>query len=145
YYIEGDVKQPNSRIHPALPFDGDWSARWEGEIRPDQTGDYQFQTFSTSDIKLWIDDRLVIDHWRQSWLPWKDVARVHLAAGSRYRIRLEYRKDQGGIQAVQLRWKTPAPDSDTSLWSEVGDGVDYYLVYGPDLDRVIAGYRRLTG
>lgn len=32
-----------------------------------------------------------------------------------------------------------------SMWSEVGDGVDYYLSYGPDLDAVIAGYRHLTG
>jgi alpha-D-xyloside xylohydrolase len=31
------------------------------------------------------------------------------------------------------------------LWSEVADAVDYYFVYGPDPDRVIAGYRKLTG
>jgi alpha-D-xyloside xylohydrolase len=29
--------------------------------------------------------------------------------------------------------------------SEVADEVDYYFVYGPDLDRVVAGYRELTG
>ena len=39
-----------------------------------------FQTFSNSGIKLWIDDRLVINHWRQGWLPWKDVAKVRLEA-----------------------------------------------------------------
>ena len=33
----------------------------------------------------------------------------------------------------------------TSLWSKVGDGIDYTFVYGPDIDRVIAGYRQLTG
>jgi alpha-D-xyloside xylohydrolase len=32
-----------------------------------------------------------------------------------------------------------------SLWSEVADLVDYYVCYGPRLDTVIAGYRRLTG
>ena len=41
--------------------------------------------------------------------------------------------------------KRPAADSATSLWSEVGGGTDYYFVYGPDLDRVVAGYRELTG
>jgi alpha-D-xyloside xylohydrolase len=35
--------------------------------------------------------------------------------------------------------------NDTSLWSEVGDGIDYYFVYGPQLDKVVAGYRTLTG
>ena len=29
--------------------------------------------------------------------------------------------------------------------SEVADVIDYYFVYGPELDRVIAGYRELTG
>jgi len=29
--------------------------------------------------------------------------------------------------------------------SEVADVVDYYFFYGPDLDKVIAGYRELTG
>jgi alpha-D-xyloside xylohydrolase len=29
--------------------------------------------------------------------------------------------------------------------SEVADIVDYYFIYGPDLDKVVAGYRELTG
>jgi len=29
--------------------------------------------------------------------------------------------------------------------SEVADAVDYYFLYGPDFDRIIAGYRLLTG
>ena len=33
----------------------------------------------------------------------------------------------------------------TSFWSEVGDNVDYYFLYGPSMDRAIAAYRRLTG
>jgi alpha-D-xyloside xylohydrolase len=31
------------------------------------------------------------------------------------------------------------------LSSEVADAVDYYFLYGPDFDRVIEGYRELTG
>ena len=31
------------------------------------------------------------------------------------------------------------------LTSDVADTVDYYLVYGPDFDRIIGGYRELTG
>jgi len=29
--------------------------------------------------------------------------------------------------------------------SEVADVIDYYFIYGPELDRVVAGYRELTG
>lgn len=32
-----------------------------------------------------------------------------------------------------------------SFSSEVGDGVDYYFVYGKDMDDAVAGFRRLTG
>jgi len=31
------------------------------------------------------------------------------------------------------------------LSSEVADVLDYYFIYGPDLDKVVAGYRELTG
>ena len=36
-------------------------------------------------------------------------------------------------------------DSETSIWSEVGDNIDYYFIYGQDMDEVIAGYRDLSG
>lgn len=32
-----------------------------------------------------------------------------------------------------------------SISSEVGDGIDYYLVYGEELDSIVAGYRTITG
>jgi alpha-D-xyloside xylohydrolase len=36
-------------------------------------------------------------------------------------------------------------NNETSIWSEVGDNIDYYFIYGQDMDEVIAGYRDLTG
>jgi len=32
-----------------------------------------------------------------------------------------------------------------TLWSEVADAADYYFIYGPDIDGIIASYRELTG
>jgi alpha-D-xyloside xylohydrolase len=32
-----------------------------------------------------------------------------------------------------------------SMWSEVGDNMDYYFIAGKSMDNVIAGYRNLTG
>ena len=122
------------------------STRWIGEIVPTTTGDYQFQTYSNGGIKLWIDHRLVIDHWRQNWLADSDQVKIHLKARQRYPIRIESGGDQ--TTTAQLLWKTPPPEAEArslSLWSEVGDGIDYYFVYGPELDKVVAGYRRITG
>jgi alpha-D-xyloside xylohydrolase len=137
-------EHPHTRIHPDLPAAGDISVRWDGSVEAQVNGDYLFQTYSNSGVKLWIDDQLVISHWRQGWLPWKDIAKVHLEARRRYRLKLEWTRDQGE-ETMQLFWKTPAAGTDTSLWSEVGDGIDYYFMYGPELDQVIAGYRRVTG
>ncbi len=142
--IPGGTKQPNLRIHPSLPPEGETSVRWEGAVEAAESGDHLFQLYSNGGIRMWVDGRLVADHWRQGWLPWKDVARVPLEKGRRHRLKIEWSKDQG-METLRLRWKTPAKERSTSLWSEVGDGVDYWFVYGPSLDRVTAGYRRLTG
>jgi alpha-D-xyloside xylohydrolase len=113
------------------------------ELVPTLTGEHQLQTYSNGGIKLWLDDKLLINHWRQNWLADYDQVKVYLEANRRYRLLIE----AGGEQAttMQLRWKTPAPDDCTSLWSEVGEGINYYFVYGPELDKVIGGYRQLTG
>ncbi len=142
--LSSKEKRPNQLIFPGLP-EGPASVRWTGELEPEMAGDHTFQTFSNGSIKVWIDDRLVINHWRQGWLPWKDVAKVRLEPKRRYKIRVEWTKDQG-METVQLLWKGPTPiPQTTSLWSEVGDGIDYYFVYGPEMDEVVAGYRRITG
>jgi alpha-D-xyloside xylohydrolase len=142
-----------------LPRTGDASVRWEGQIAAPITGEYQFQTFSNCGIKVWIDDHLEIDHWRQGWLPWIDVAKIPMRAGHRYKLKVEWSKDQGS-ETIRLLWKPPAENANvaanagdhasaggptTSLWSEVGDGIDYYFIYGPQIDKVIDGYRNLSG
>jgi len=117
--------------------------RWQGSILAPATGDYQFQAFSNGGIQVWFDGNLVMNHWRQNWNPTNDQVRVHLLAGHKYPIRIENDPEQQST--LTFLWKTPPPDADTSLWSQVGDGVDYYFVDGPSIDQVIAGYRFLTG
>ena len=71
------------------------------------------------------------------------------AAGGQAPPQAAARVEQGpghgdGAAAVEAALAEPA-SAPTSLWSEVGDGIDYYFVYGPELDQVVAGYRRVTG
>jgi alpha-D-xyloside xylohydrolase len=142
--LGANLMHSNTAIQADLPARGDFSVRWEGSVEAETTGDYQFQTYSDGNLQVWIDGQLVVNHWRQGWLPWYDLARVRLDAGRRHRLRLDWVKDDNP-PAMQLRWKTPAAGAPTSLWSEVADGVDYYFVYGPDIDQVVAGYRYLSG
>lgn len=133
----------NTVVHPGLPPRGAIGVRWEGSFQAETAGSYVFQSFSNNGAKVWIDDKVVIENWWQDWLPYPKQARVDLTAGA-HKLRVEWTRDHDGT-VMQLRWKTPAPERPTTLWSEVGDGVDYTFVYGPQLDQVLAGYRALTG
>jgi alpha-D-xyloside xylohydrolase len=104
------------------------------------TGDYQFQTYSNGDTKVWLDGVLRIDHYKQNWATEYDQFKVRLEAGRTYPLKVT---STGGT-TLELRWKKPTPPA-TSMWSAVGEGIDYYFVYGPEIDQVIAGYRALTG
>ncbi|HVU16716.1 MAG TPA: TIM-barrel domain-containing protein [Candidatus Didemnitutus sp.] len=144
FEVPSAVDHPNQRINPALPENGNCSIRWEGFLVPDQAGETTLECYSNGGIQVWVDGSLVMNHWRQGWLPWLDVAKMSGSAGEKHRIRIEWSRDDRQ-PTMRFRWRPPATDHATSLWSEVGDGIDYYFVYGPKLDDVIAGYRRLTG
>jgi len=120
---------------------------WQGEVIAPTTGDYQFQTYANARIAVTINNQLVISHWRQYWLPAYELVKIHLETGKHYPIKIVWGGDSGQADraVMSLTWKTPAPNANTSLWSNVGDGIDYYFVYGPDLDHVIGGFRQLTG
>jgi alpha-D-xyloside xylohydrolase len=134
--------QPDTPLGSLPSHEG--SVRWEGSILARQTGDYQFHVFSDGQINIWIDGKMVVDHWRQAWLPWKDLVKVHLEAGKRYSFKVEWSR-QGGSN-IQVLWKTPSEEAETtSLWSEAGEGIDYYFIAGERIDDVIGGYRQLTG
>jgi alpha-D-xyloside xylohydrolase len=141
--IHQAAQATNPQVHPALA-PGEACIVWEGALESEAAGEYDLATFSSNGVRVWLGGQLVIDNWRQAWLPWWDEARVALGARERRPIRVEWRREDNE-STLRLKWRTPPPSVYTSLWSEVGDGLDYSFVYGPDLDDVVAGYRELTG
>lgn len=55
------------------------------------------------------------------------------------------------IKGYGIFWDNYSPtvfkddESETSFWSQVGDGIDYYFIYGGNADGVVAEMRDLTG
>ncbi|MGA8493188.1 MAG: PA14 domain-containing protein, partial [Terriglobales bacterium] len=108
---------------PGLPHDH-YSVRWDGFVQAAQAGTYTFSTSSDDGVRLWIDDRQVIDDWGIHPAQ-TDRATVTFAANSRHRIRMEY--FQAGGQAVaRLAWQLPAKNSQVTWTSEAADAIDYY-------------------
>ena len=85
----------------------EFSARWSGEIEAPVAGKYTFQTTSDDGVRLFVDDKAVIDNWTDHGAT-DDRAQVELTAG-RHPIRLEFYQSGGGA-LMQLKWQTPDGD-----------------------------------
>ncbi len=119
---------------------------WEGSFTSDVEGAHKFLVYASGYFKVWIDNALVLDKWRQNWNPWTNKFKVDHTKGQKHTIKIEWDPDHGGYLAVKhLDPIDPAEQSRLSLWSEAADQIDYYFVKGNDADDVISGYRTLTG
>jgi len=118
---------------------------WEGTLESAQAGDHKFQLYGSSYFKVFVDDKLVLDRWRQNWNAWYHNFDVTMAAGQPVRLRIEWIPNDGYIALLH---NDPLPDAERhslTFTSETGRAIDYYMVAGGSQDEVIAGYRALTG
>jgi len=145
-----DPNWTDKPLHPNIGRDK-YSVRWQGQLLSEHAGEYKFNTFTTNGLRLWIDNKLIVDAWNS---PDKyHSGKIELDKNLKYDIRLEWFRDSDHPLhnkrngAIQLRWAPPAKESfdGITFWSEVGDEIDYYFIYGPELDKVIHGYRTATG
>ena len=118
---------------------------WRGRMVAGRSGLNRFRLYSSDYVKLFVDGKLVLDRWRQSWNPWYHNFDLGMTAGKPVDVRVEW---EGNNAYLALLHNDPLPDADRhsiSFASEAGKAVDYYYVGGETLDEVIAGYRQLTG
>lgn len=121
------------------------AVRWSGSLEAERAGIYKFRLYCSGYTKMWINGKLVVDSWRQNWLPWTHYSEIFLKKGERCSITLEW-IHSGGYISLEYLPPTEKPNSDIiSLASEVADAIDYYFIAGETLDSVIAAYRWLTG
>jgi alpha-D-xyloside xylohydrolase len=111
----------------------------KGKFTTGAKGSYGFLLASDNKDQLVVDvnGQHVIDLINM-WMPGAASGAVDLEAHKEYEVAAT-----GGSGGLQL---SARPPQDTSTFrSEVGQAIDYYFFYGPELNRVIADYRQFTG
>ena len=105
-----DPKLDFDNLEPRLAFttgqSDDVSVRWTGKIVPQKTGPHTFSITGDNGFRLWVDGKIVIDHWVDDWDREQTGEPVELTAGKAYDIKVEYFEHFGGSN-LHLRWTEP--------------------------------------
>ena len=120
---------------------------WEGSIQSDFTGVHKFMFKYAGYAKLWIDGKLLADRWRQAWNPGSAVLDVNMVKGIKQSFKIEW-IPCGTESFIGCKWLQPLEaesSNEYSFKSEAGNQIDYYFIYGKNIDDVIGGYREITG
>jgi alpha-D-xyloside xylohydrolase len=121
---------------------------WEGELEAPETGKYHFILYYAGYTTVYMDDSIIVpERWRTAWNPNSYKYTVDMKAGEHRKIKLDWQPD-GGISYIGLKALNPRPAEEQnklSLWSEMGEQIDYYFIHGNNPDEVIKGYRTITG
>jgi len=123
------------------------SVTWQGSIASYLSGTHQLRFTFGGSIKVWLNGKLVLDHWRKSWNPAPALVPLNFNEGEKMPIKIEW-IPEGGESYLSLKWQEPLTEEEQnrfSFSSEAGRQIDYYFIYGNNIDDVISGYRDLTG
>jgi beta-glucosidase len=124
-----------SRIDPELGFTWPdspgpgigadrFSVRWTGYLKPDRSFNGWIGISSDDGMRVWIDDRLIIDNWRKG-VTAIETAPMEFKAGREYRIKIEMWEGAGEARA-ELRWN--AAEDDMSRAIEIARKSDVAIV-----------------
>ncbi|MEV0848425.1 PA14 domain-containing protein [Streptomyces sp. NPDC049954] len=121
-----DIDSLDGKLEAATGQADDVNVRWTGKLVPEHSGAHTFSMTGDNGFRLWIDGKLVIDHWVDDWDVEQKSQPVDLEEGHAYDIKVEYFEHEGGSN-LHLDWtppggaKEPVPQSAFLL----PDGWDY--------------------
>lgn len=118
--LQWDEAQPIEGIPTSLA-----SVRWTGVMIPPKSGEYVLGIVAEGAVRLFIDDKRVIDSWRKD--PERPLSTtLQLEAGKSYQVRLEYAQltPKGRIQ---FGWIIPGED----------DGLNRAIAAAKEADHIV--------
>jgi beta-glucosidase len=98
-----DTSTAPDPLVPNLNF----SARWTGQFKAAVTGDYEFKTRADDGIRVYLNDKMIINDWLEHG-PNDTSVTVPIVAGKTYQIKVEYFQATGNSE-VRFGWTAPAP------------------------------------
>ena len=121
YFNNADLTDPRlRRVDPTVNFEwgygspapvidaNSFSVRWTGRVLAQFTETYRFFTRSDDGVRLWVNDRLLIDDWTHHATAERSGS-IALEAGKKYNLRLEYFEGNGNAVA-RLLWGSPSTE-----------------------------------
>lgn len=93
-----------------------FSIIWTGNLKAPETREYTFFTASDDGVKLYIDNKLIIDNWSDHGTT-IDSAKYNMVAGKEYQIKLEY-YENGGSEIIQFGWDYKSSKQRNNLLAE---------------------------
>ncbi len=111
------------------------TVRWSGVLIPPASGEYVLGIVAEGAVRLFLDDRLVIDSWRRD--PERPLSTVVALEQDRaHRLRLEYAQVTGKGR-IQLGWIAPGTDDSFAkamAAARIADHIVLTLGLTPDLE-----------
>lgn len=144
-----------SRVDPQINFNWggapptntmsltNYSVEWDGFIQPAESGLYRLYATTDDGLRLWVDGVNYVNDWT-SRAAKTYIVSFNWKTNGPHSIRYQYYQNTGGAIA-QLGWVVPGSNGLFRWTSQAADAIDYYFMYGPELDSVVADYRYLSG
>jgi beta-glucosidase len=92
---------------PGVPREN-FSVEWQGTFMPEKTGDYEIDAKGDDGYRVYVDDKMVLDEWREQALTEKSAV-IHLEGGRPHAIRAEYFQAAGDAE-MHLGWRPASGD-----------------------------------
>ena len=110
---DGTISRTYGTTSPIPNQTGAWGLSLTGRMRLPTTGNWVFRIVSDSGVRVWIDDTVVLDDWKNGAQRSRTFAFNNTAAGSSHRVRIDYYHHVGTNTAFTL-FATPPGGSETT-------------------------------
>lgn len=94
----------NGSVVSGMPVDN-YSARWTGYLTAPISGKYRIDALSDDGVRVWLDNKLIIDNWRDHAAETKSAS-FNFTAGKKVQLKVEF-YENGGDAVVGFGWDKP--------------------------------------